>query len=349
MNTIPSLPQPPRLPGITWRAADAADAPALHRFLLAIDVADDRHWTGSLAETEQMFQDGDSDPPTDTLMAFTPDGEVIAYAWVFTPGRGERKWRSFLRGSVHPAHRGRGLGSFVLSWGEARGRQVLAERPGDKPRLLRTFCQDSEQDRKALFARHGFQPIRYFYEMSRDLQQPIAPALLPDSLRLRPWTAAHDEGAYTAFNDAFLDHWGFDPVSREAWELWYTGNPGFRRDLSFVVLDGSQVVGLSLNLVELELNARSGRNEAWIGDLAVRRPWRKRGLATALLNHSMRAFAAAGLDYATLGVDTENPTGALGVYERVGFTPRKRTIAYGKYVDGVTPEVAGEARVAFPA
>ena len=346
MNTTITLPQPPHLPGMTWRAGSIADAPAFHRFQLAIDATDDRHWAGTLVETEQMFSDPDSHPPTDTLLAFTGDGEIIAFAWAFTPRLAETEWRSFLRGNVHPQYRRRGLGSFILGWLEVRGRQILAERPGDKPRLLRTYCQDSEYDRKVLFAQHGFQSIRYFFEMTRDLSQPIAPAVLPDGLSFQPWSSAFDEAGFDAFNDAFRDHWGYEPLSPENWNMWFVGSESFRRDLSYVVLDGDRVIGLSLNVVEPETNARSGRNEGWIGDLAVRRPWRKRGVATALLNHAMRAFAASGLTYATLGVDTENPTGALGVYERVGFTPRKRTIAYGKYMDGVMPATEGEDSLA---
>ena len=349
MNTPITLPKPLHLPGITWRAGSIADAPAFHRFQLAIDAADDRHWAGTLVETENMFNDLDSHPPTDTLLAVNGEGEIIASAWVFTPALAETEWRSFLRGNVHPQYRGRGLGSFILNWLEARGRLILLERPGDKPRLLRTYCQDSEHDRQALFAQHGFVPVRYFFEMTRDLSRPIAPAVLSDGLTLQPWTPAFDEDGFDAMNDAFRDHWGFEPLSPETWAMWYIGNESFRRDLSYVVLDGGRVIGLSLNLVETETNARNGHNEGWIGDLAVRRPWRKRGIATALLNHSMHAFAAAALGHATLGVDTENPTGALGVYERVGFVPRKRTAAYGKYLDGVTPATAGEASVAVPA
>ncbi len=70
----------------------------------------------------------------------------------------------------------------------------------------------------------------------------------------------------------------------------------------------------------------TGVREGWVGQLGVRRAWRRRGLATALLVRSMEAFRAAGLEAATLGVDTENPTGALGIYERVGFRPIRRFV-----------------------
>ena len=99
-----------------------------------------------------------------------------------------------------------------------------------------------------------------------------------------------------------------------------------------VVLDGEEVAGVSFNTVSPEEIARQGINQGWVAELGVRRPWRKRGVATALLCESMRAFKRAGLDFATLGVDTENPTGALRLYESVGFRPVRRFIVFSKPV-----------------
>jgi ribosomal protein S18 acetylase RimI-like enzyme len=75
---------------------------------------------------------------------------------------------------------------------------------------------------------------------------------------------------------------------------------------------------------------RTGLKVGWIGSLGTRRAWRKRGLASALLVASMRAFQAAGLEYAGLAVDAENPTGALGLYESLGFKPYMRNMTFHK-------------------
>lgn len=83
-----------------------------------------------------------------------------------------------------------------------------------------------------------------------------------------------------------------------------------------------------MNFVDPEENERLGRRQAWIGQIGVRRGWRKRGLATALLCESMRAFRAAGFEWAVLGVDAESLTGAVGVYERVGFRTSLQTVVY---------------------
>ena len=113
---------------------------------------------------------------------------------------------------------------------------------------------------------------------------------------------------------------------------------------------GEEVAGFSVNYYSPEENERKGIDEAWIGDLGTRRPWRKQGIATALLNHSMLAFQAAGIPHASLGVDSENPTGALGVYERVGFKVVERSVSLGKYLpaqrDPVHPTAAAIAQPA---
>ena len=104
----------------------------------------------------------------------------------------------------------------------------------------------------------------------------------------------------------------------------------FRPDLSFAILDGQEVAAFSMNRFDTSQAERTGFKAGWIGSLGTRRAWRQRGLASALLAASMRAFRAAGLEYAGLGVDTQNPTGALGLYEGLGFKPYARSIRFQK-------------------
>jgi len=64
--------------------------------------------------------------------------------------------------------------------------------------------------------------------------------------------------------------------------------------------------------------------------ISVRRPWRKRGVASALINRSLLMFREMGMTEAALGVDTENLSGALRVYEASGFRPLSRGTTYRK-------------------
>jgi ribosomal protein S18 acetylase RimI-like enzyme len=73
----------------------------------------------------------------------------------------------------------------------------------------------------------------------------------------------------------------------------------------------------------------TGRREAYVAKVGVLPGHRGRGLAGALLGHTLRACAGAGYDEAALDVDSENPTGALGVYRRCGFVVESRRTSYG--------------------
>ncbi|HEX7399660.1 MAG TPA: GNAT family N-acetyltransferase, partial [Candidatus Limnocylindrales bacterium] len=145
-------------------------------------------------------------------------------------------------------------------------------------------------------------------------------------VRIVPYDAAFAELVRDAHNAAFADHWSSEPVRAEDWERDFVGEPHFRADLSFVALAGDEVAGYSVNYCSEADWAVSDVRDAWIGQLGVRRAWRGRGLATALLVRSMEAFRAAGMEAASLGVDAENPTGAVGLYERLGFAVNRRFV-----------------------
>lgn len=331
-NSLSSL-QPGDFPHYIWRPAVLEDAAAIQRLFLAGDAADGTHRTDSISDIEREFKDPDVDVEKDSLVAFTPDGEVAALAWVYIFPTAETKLQAYFWGGVHPQHRRQGLGSAILGWMETRASQSLLARPEDLPRIMRLHCNDFEHERIAFFSRHGYETARYFYEMRRDLSQPIPAPAMNGGLRLVEWTPELDPFIFEAFNESFRDHWGFEPLTKAAWDLFMVGRESFLPAMSYAVLDGDQVAGFSINFLNPEENERKGIREAWVGDLGVRRPWRKRGIATALLHRSMLDFKAAGMDYASLGVDTENPTGALGIYERVGFTPVKRSISFQKPVE----------------
>lgn len=339
-DVINPLPLPTAFPDYEWRPARREDAQAIHELLRDVETVDQRGNVDTLDERERDFNDPSTNIATDTYLAFTPAGKVAAMGWIFSPPVPGDEWVAFVWGEIHPEHREQGLEDFIMEWMEARGRQILAQRPADVPHCLRAFCNETATGRVAMFERHGFERVRYSYRMRRDLKEPIPPVELPAGLRLAEWQPELDQATMDACNEAFEDHWGHIPFNYEAWQLWFSGHAAFRGDLSFIIIDeaaapGSfqQVAGFTMNKIFTEENAVQGIQEGWIHELGVRRAWRKKGLATALLCASLHAFKNAGLEYAGLGVDTENLTGALRIYERLGFTPIRRNITFSKTVE----------------
>lgn len=332
-TTVRLLPEPPDELDYAWRSIRREDVAAMYDMLLAIEKADDRQVVDTLADVEREFDDPWSNPATDSLAAFRDDGSMAGFARTFLNPVVEEEHRCFMWLEAHPDHRAGGLGEFLLDWAEARARQRLNAVGDDLPRLMRFGLQDTQTDWIALAERRGYARVRYFYRMRRDLREPIPDVTLPDGIALRNFTPDLSKRVQDALNEAFRDHWSAEAISDEDWQQFFLQRTTFRPDLTFVAIDGDQVAGVAFNTVSPEEIARRGVNEGWVAELAVRRAWRKRGIATALLCASMRAFESEGLDYATLGVDAENLSGALRLYERVGFRQVKRFIQFNQAVE----------------
>ncbi|MBP1704793.1 MAG: family N-acetyltransferase [Chloroflexi bacterium] len=326
----PGCPPLPSIAGLSWRPMVEEDAPALARLSEAGRVADG----GTEVTTEETARRDLTNPhapmATNSACLAADDGELAAFGVVHERLEGSRARHVFLWGLTHPAQRGRGIGAAMLGWAEARGREILATQPPDLPRLLETFREEAVTDAIELHLRFGFRPVRWYHDMRRDLREPIPPEPDLAGLRMAGFDAAWKDRLRLAHNEAFVDHWGSEPLPADVFERDFVGDPHFRADLSFLVLDGDELAGYTINYVAADDWVVTGIRDGWIGQLGVRRPWRRRGVATALLVRSMKAFRAAGLEAASLGVDTENPTGAVGVYERVGFRSWKRFVRLAK-------------------
>ena len=109
--------------------------------------------------------------------------------------------------------------------------------------------------------------------------------------------------------------------SEERLQRWLE-SPSFDPSLWVIAWDGDEVAAGNVNAIEAEENAALGIKRGWLHSVFTRRQWRKRGLANALIAHSLQLMKERGMDYGILGVDADNPTGALGLYERNGFSSR---------------------------
>jgi len=137
-----------------------------------------------------------------------------------------------------------------------------------------------------------------------------------------------------AFNEAFRGHWGLPEMDEQLWQQFFTGVPQFRGDLTYLAMEGEKIAGFCLNWVDQVKNEQTGIQEGFIEAVGVIPQWRGRGVASALLVHTMREFLKGGMERAALDVDTQNSTGALRLYEKLGFEAVKRTITFTKVIEG---------------
>jgi ribosomal protein S18 acetylase RimI-like enzyme len=237
------------------------------------------------------------------------------------PGKREHHRVGFW-GGVRPSHRRRGIGTALFDWSLRRSTEIAAGFDPGLATKLDIDAADHQRDLLAVAARAGYEPVRTFLEVARPTSEPVTAVAAPPGLELVPWSEALDEEARLAHTEAFADHWGSEPRSAEEWAQWYTGHRAFRPDLSVLAVDpaSGQVASLVLTAAYPQDWARLPR-EAWINTVGTRRAWRGKGVARWLMTEVHRRIAAAdtGFERAILGVDADNPTGALGLYRSLGY------------------------------
>jgi GNAT superfamily N-acetyltransferase len=145
----------------------------------------------------------------------------------------------------------------------------------------------------------------------------------PVALRAEPVQESELRAFHAALDEAFQDHWEHHSTPFEEWWARHGKNPNLDLSLWFLIRDGDEIAAVTRN----EGNRNGG---GYIGALGVRRPWRGRGYAKALLLHSFREFFERGMPRVTLGVDAQNPTGATHLYERVGMHVEMENVVYEK-------------------
>ncbi|MFN2590769.1 MAG: GNAT family N-acetyltransferase [Actinomycetota bacterium] len=259
------------------------------------------------------------DLATDTVVARDKAGEVVVYGQAFDEDVPEIV-EAF--GVVHPDHRGRGIGSALISWQEARaGNQ--AERV-ERPVRLRTATAASDRAGASLLGRKGFRPVRSFFHMEIDAGAADRP-LPPRGIEGRPFVAEQDERTlFEVLQESFRGQWGHHEARFDEW----TANlktDRFEPELCYLAADGGRVVGAVIGV--------DREDQGWVNELAVLPGWRGRGIGSFLLRHAFSEFRRRGADRVLLNVDSENEAGAVRVYERVGMRVRRQWDLHEKLIE----------------
>jgi len=327
------IPYAPAIPGLTFRGFHGEeDYPHMVSVYLACLQADKIEHTTTVEQVTNDYRHLlNCDPYQDMLFAEVA-GQVVAYSRVFWEqlSEGIRIYSSY--GNVHPDWRRRGIGAAMLTYNQARLRQIARQHPQDGARFFQSWAADSEKGANALLETQGYQPARYELELVRDLSEPFPEALLPEGLEIRPVEKEHIWQIFHAADEAFEDHWGYRPLTEKEYEGWMN-DPNFRPELWKVAWDGDQVAGSVQNFYIPEENQAFNRKRGYTEGISTRRPWRRRGLASALIVESMRMFKEMGMTETAHGVDAQNTSGALRVYQRLGYRIFKQHTIYRKSMD----------------
>ena len=294
--------------GLAARPARPEDADGIAELITAFDGTMGVEGGTSADDVRAFWTDVDLE--RGTRLVETGDGHIVGYLEL-----SERGAAPFFAGWVHPDSLGQGIGRALVRLG-----QELAARPAER---IRTGILAVDEAAAKLLRDEGFRAMRSFYRMAIDLESAPPEPELPSGYVLRPFEAADAEGFHAAVEEAFLDHWDYEPESYEHWRKRTMDAADFDPGLWFVAVDGDEIAAT--------LRGTGKRfGSGWINTLGVRRAWRRRGLAAALLRASFGEFWRRGERRVQLAVDAESETGAIGLYEGVGMRIEWRADIYEK-------------------
>lgn len=255
------------------------------------------------------------------------DGEVVGYSlrgWTDAHDSFIRQYRT--DGAVLPSCRGRGIGRAILRESMRLATELAASHDTPRARVFGSQSHSQPAD-EALLTSEGFAPVRWFFDMTRHDLDDIPDLDLPAGLKVKPVTIADARAVWEADVEAFRDHWGGYEASDANFQRWLE-SPETDPSLWVVAFDGADVAGGVIVGIYDHENKALGLQRGWLDDVFTRAPWRRRGLARALMTHALRLIRDRGLTSAVLDVDADNPTGALGLYESLGFVVERRSTAW---------------------
>lgn len=257
--------------------------------------------------------------------------EIAGYvrSWHWAQADGLRLYGQFA--VMAPQWRRRGIGAALHAWLESHQREMAATHRSAPRHAHHAFVTQGETARAALLEKSGYQPERYFFIMERSTLNDVADFPLPAGLEVQTVQPEHHRAIWDAHARAFQTHWGYAPPDEADYQRWLASQV-FQPHLWQVAWDvqTNQVAGQVRTYIDDAWNAGNGRKRGWTEFISVGQPWRRRGLARALISHSLRAQAAAGMNESALGVDSQNLSGANRVYEDCGFVVARRNCVYRK-------------------
>ena len=324
------IPNAPDISGLRFRGfRGEMDYPIMVEILTAVNLADRGNNSVSIEEIAVQYKHLQRSDPDKDMVFVEIDGKAVGYGrsqWD-QESEGDYVYSFFLQ--MMPESRGLGIEGPVFEYFIQRLKEIAAGHPAEEAKLFQTWSAETNQDYNQVAEEMGFSPVRYIIGMARPCRLPVTITPMPYGIEIRPVEESHMRQIFDAENEAFLDHWGsIDPTETD-YQRWLE-EPIHNPALWKVAWDGDQVVGMVRNYISETNNETFNRKRGYTEEISVRRPWRRRGVARALLTRSIQMFVEMGMEETYLGVDTQNPSGALRLYEDVGYTEDRRYITFRK-------------------
>lgn len=305
--------------GLSERPATLDDLDSIYNLSRAHDLALYGEEEFTREDIRVRFSGPDVNLEEDSRLVFDQEGQLVALLLLTQQMRA----KFFVMLRVRPDYDDARTGDYLLTLAENWARERISQAESGVRVSIGYWISANDQRALARAEQASYQEVRRSWRMEIELSEAPAAPLWPEGIELRPFVQGRDDYAvFTSINTAFADHWGHIPLQFEEWKHWTVEREIFDSSLWFIAWGGNEVAGTALCVLEGELG--------WIDDLAVQRPWRRKGLGMALLTHSFGEFYHLGKRRAGLSVDSQNLTGAVRLYERAGMHKARETITYEK-------------------
>jgi len=267
----------------------------------------------------------------DVIVAIYESSIIGVGYTIFLPSEIKEE-RCYIFGTTKPEFRGNGVGTAVMQWASEHGESLLRSTNRTIQKYLRSDMSATNSSAGSLFQSFNMSPVRWNDDLIIDLAD--SPEVFTSlGYSIVAWDSSRDEEARVVKNLAFMDHWGSTPTSKDGWEQLVHGSTS-RLDQSFFALDSNHnIVGLLLSHRYESDDEALGKRIGWIDKLATLAEHRKKSIGKSLITHALAAYKRDGLTHAALDVDTENPTGAYGLYTAVGFSTFRGKVTYERIVE----------------
>ena len=307
------------------------DIPAISELLsLSYSANDDRGDVDPEELRVQTRHQANVDPRADMILGFV-GGRLVARSmltWADALDGTARHYQSW--GDIHPAWRRRGIGRAMWERNIERLTKLADGHAFRGTRLLSVpWLRGGDSGGAALAEQLGYERVRVYHHMTRSTLLDVTVPPMPPDLTVRPVTSDDQPAVWEAMIEAFRDHFGAEDTSEESYQAWIE-SPVTDPALFIVAFDGDTVAGAGHGEIYPRENEANGYRRGWTDPIYVRRPWRRRGLASALLGRALVCLREAGMTSAQLDVDTQNENQALTLYERHGFVADRHATEWHK-------------------
>jgi len=288
-------------------------------------------------DTLMMWREPRFDLGRSSLGMFSDSGTLAAYVIVWAVS--ERPVRPWVIWGVHPDFHGHKLGKRLFDGAEERAGEIIKRCPPEARVRLQTGTPAGYSFAEKALAQAGYVSDRTYFDMRITMNRRPQVPDFPAGIAIKPYRHEEDLPLFVdIFRNSFSDHYGYveEPFDDDVAEFrhWFNNDKNFEPGLVLLAVDERSKLPVGCLLAMKESPRHPGIG--FVDIVGVRRGYRRRGLAQAMLYHSFATYWDRGLTTVSLEVDGSSLTNAVALYEKVGMHVHQSFISYEKTLrDGV--------------